>query len=86
MITTIDSAGRMVIPKSVREAAGLAPGQELQVEYRDGAIVVEATPRAVKLVRKGTLLVAVAPRDAQPLTHDHVTRSIQDLRNQRSRL
>lgn len=75
----------MVIPKAIREAAGLAPGQELDAEYRDGAIVVEPVPRKVKLVRKGSLLVAVAPPGEAPLTNVQVAKAIRDLREERSR-
>jgi len=85
MRTTIDSAGRVVIPKTIREAAGLTPGQELDAEYRDGAIVVEPAPRKVKLVRKGSLLVAVAPPGEAPLTHDQVAKVIRELRTERER-
>jgi AbrB family looped-hinge helix DNA binding protein len=85
MRTTIDSAGRVVIPKAIREAAGLTPGQELQAEYRDGAIVVEPAPRKVKFVREGSLLVAVAPPGTEPLTHDQVAHAIRELRAERVR-
>jgi len=85
MRTTIDSAGRMVIPKAVREAAGLIPGQELDAEYRDGAIVVEPAPRKVKLVRRGSLLVAVAPPGEELLTHVQVAKAIQEVRAERAR-
>jgi AbrB family looped-hinge helix DNA binding protein len=85
MRTTIDSAGRLVIPKSIREAAGLTPGQELDAEYRDGAIVVEPAPRKVKLVRKGSLLVAVAAPGEEPLTNVQVAKAIRELRAERAR-
>jgi AbrB family looped-hinge helix DNA binding protein len=85
MKTTIDSAGRLVIPKAVRLAAGLTPGQELDAEYRDGAIVVEPAPRKVKLVKKGSLLVAVAPSGEPPLTHAQTAKAIRDLRADRVR-
>jgi len=85
MKTTIDSAGRMVIPKALREAAGLTPGQELDAEYRDGAIVVEPAPRKVKLVRRGSLLVAVAQPGEQPLTHAQVAKAIREIRAERDR-
>jgi len=85
MKTTIDPAGRVVIPKAVRLAAGLTPGQELDAEYRDGAIVVEPAPRKVKLVRKGSLLVAVAPSGEPPLTNAQTAKAIRDLRTERAR-
>src|SRR5687767_6104869 len=36
MKTTIDSAGRIVVPKALRQALGLKPGQELEVRAADG--------------------------------------------------
>jgi len=75
----------MVIPKPIREAAGLVPGQELQAQYRDGAIVVEPAPRKVKLVRQGSLLVAVAPAGENPLTHAEVAKVIRESRAERDR-
>jgi AbrB family looped-hinge helix DNA binding protein len=41
MRTTIDSAGRIVIPKSLRELAGLLPGVELRIELDGSGIRIE---------------------------------------------
>ncbi len=41
MNTTIDSAGRIVIPKSLREQAGLLPGVELRIELDGSGIHIE---------------------------------------------
>ncbi len=41
MKTTIDAAGRLVIPKKIREEAGLKPGTALDVRVRDGVIEIE---------------------------------------------
>ena len=41
MKSTIDRAGRVVIPKAIREAAGLKPGSALTIAYRDGQVVIE---------------------------------------------
>lgn len=58
MRTTIDSAGRVVIPKALRDAAGLAAGAELEIEIRDGRIEIEpaATPMRV-VARKGGAVI-----------------------------
>ena len=56
MKTAIDSAGRLVIPKPIRDAAGLKAGVE--VEYRDGKVEIEPSRSQINLVRKGSLLVA----------------------------
>jgi AbrB family looped-hinge helix DNA binding protein len=85
MKAAIDSAGRVVIPKSVREAAGFKPGQELDAEYRDGAVVIQPAPLKVKLVREGSLLVAVPQEETEPLTNEQVARAIRELREERIR-
>ncbi len=61
MRSTIDSAGRVVIPKAIRDAAGLKPGSPLKIEFRDGRVEIERKSPKVRLVRKGTLLVASIP-------------------------
>ena len=55
--TTIDSAGRLVIPKEIREEAGLKPGALVEVRWRSGRIEIEPAPLPVNLVRKGRLTV-----------------------------
>lgn len=54
----MDSAGRLVVPKAVRDAAGFPPGTPLEVRFRDGCIEVTPAPVAVQLVRRGEVLVA----------------------------
>jgi len=58
MQSTIDAAGRLVIPREIRREAALEPGTPLEVRFRDGVIEIEPHPLAVKLERKGRLLVA----------------------------
>ena len=82
MKSTIDRAGRLVIPKAIREEAGLAPGIELEVEYKDGRVEIEPVRSEIKLVRKGSLLVAGA--SGRPtLTAKQVNRTIRDIRGRR---
>lgn len=58
MKTTIDKAGRVVIPAAIRARLGLKPGTELEVRVTDGAVrLVRAVP-GPKLQRKGKRLVA----------------------------
>lgn len=61
MKSTIDGAGRVVIPKAIREAAGLKPGTPLVIEYRNGRVEIERKSPKVRLVRKGGVLVASIP-------------------------
>src|SRR5437762_3337729 len=41
MNVTIDSAGRIVVPKPLRQALGLKPGQRLEIRTGDGCIEIE---------------------------------------------
>jgi len=56
MKTTIDAAGRIVIPKKLREQAGLQAGMELEVRCRDGRIEVEPTTPGYHMERRGRFL------------------------------
>ena len=40
MTATIDSAGRVVIPKALRDRAGLVPGTQVDFRFHDGAIEI----------------------------------------------
>ena len=56
MITTMDKAGRIVIPKAVRQAAGLTPG-EVQLEVT-GTVVTLQVPTSQLVERDGLLMLA----------------------------
>lgn len=49
MSITIDSAGRLVVPKSVRDAMGLRPGMPVDVTFVDGHIEIEYAPAIVEV-------------------------------------
>ncbi|MEK7407003.1 MAG: AbrB/MazE/SpoVT family DNA-binding domain-containing protein [Acidobacteriota bacterium] len=85
METTIDRAGRVVIPKAVREQAGLCPGQPLRVEWRDGKVGLEPVRQEPKLVRRGKRYVLAAPPGTPPLGEDTVRRVIEEIREERIR-
>jgi AbrB family looped-hinge helix DNA binding protein len=68
MKTTIDSAGRIVIPRDIRNAAGLHAGAVVDVIARDGIVSIEPAAAVVKMVRRGRLHVAV------PEDHDQILR------------
>ncbi len=72
MRTTIDKAGRVVIPKPFRKRAGLEPGMPLEIRYEDGRIEIEPEPVPVKLVRKGRWLVIVPQGKIPPMPEDVV--------------
>jgi AbrB family looped-hinge helix DNA binding protein len=45
MKTTIDAAGRLVVPKPLREELGFAPGMELELDAVDGRLEVVVPSR-----------------------------------------
>lgn len=72
MKTTMDRAGRLVIPKEIRREARIVPGAALEVRWRDGRIEIEPAPVAVRLQRRGRLLVAVPRKQLPKLTPETV--------------
>lgn len=72
METTIDRAGRLVIPKLLREALGLAAGGRVVITEDGGRLIVEPAPVEKRLVRKGRGLVCVADDGMPELTAEQV--------------
>jgi AbrB family looped-hinge helix DNA binding protein len=68
MRTTIDKAGRVVIPALIRDRAGLWPGAELEITHDEFGIRLERVATGPKLVKIGKRLVARprVPRDERP--------------------
>ena len=64
-IITIDGAGRVVIPKSIREEAGIRPGMPLSVVCRDGRIEIEPQLQDVQVVDRGGIFVAEPTRSTR---------------------
>ena len=58
MRTTIDKAGRVVIPAALRERAGLAPGSELEITEDELGLRLTRTAARPRLVKVGRRLVA----------------------------
>ena len=83
MKTTIDSAGRLVVPKEIRQEAGLRPGMPIDIRVREGRIEIEPAPLKVKLEKRGRLLVAVPQEPLRPLTHEAVEDTRRKLRRER---
>jgi AbrB family looped-hinge helix DNA binding protein len=85
MITTIDQAGRLVIPSDIRREADLEPGTPLDVRWRDGVIEIEPRPLLVTLERKGRLLVATPAARVPALKTSTVERTRRDITVRRGR-
>jgi AbrB family looped-hinge helix DNA binding protein len=81
MKTTIDRAGRVVIPKPMREELGLRGGEELEITTRDGRIEIEQPLRPMALVERDGFLAAEIEGEDQPtLTVDDVREVLERLR------
>ena len=80
MRTTIDGAGRLVVPKPIRDAAGIRAGAELEIRVADGRIEIEPAPLEVKLVKRGALTVAVARKRVPRLTGEAVRQTLDRVR------
>ena len=57
MIVTIDTAGRLVVPKPLREQFNLTPGCELEIEAMADGITLRRADVEPTLVRKQGILV-----------------------------
>lgn len=79
-ISTIDAAGRLVLPREIRDQAKLVPGMPLRIAFRDGRIEIEPAPREVRIVRKGRLRVAVPVEDGSVLKSDAVRETTASVR------
>ena len=80
MLVTIDAAGRVVIPKSIRESLGLTGGRTIEVREREGVIEIEPAATAMRLVKRNGRLVAVPDRELPPLTDDVVRATLDKTR------
>jgi len=73
MRTTIDKAGRLVIPKALRDQLGLGPG-EVDVSPDGAALRVEPIAGEELVERDGLLVV---PASGTPVT-DEMVRALRD--------
>lgn len=80
MKAAMDSAGRIVIPKPLRERLGFVPGEPLQLEERDGRLEIEPAATPMSLVREKGSLVARPSRELTPLTDEIVRATLERAR------
>jgi len=85
MTVTIDKVGRLVVPKPIRDEAGILPGMPLRIRVREGRIEIEPPTARYRLVRRKGFLVAESLEPLTPLTKEEVRETIRSLRERRSR-
>ena len=80
MKTTIDAAGRIVVPKALRLALDLKAGQALEIRAGEGRLEIEIAATAMQLKRRGKGMVAVPDANLPPLTADLVRDTLERVR------
>jgi AbrB family looped-hinge helix DNA binding protein len=80
MKAVIDRAGRIVVPRPLRQALGLKPGQLLEIRAGDGRLEIEIASTPMRLKKRGKELVAVPETELPPLTAEHVRETLERVR------
>ena len=80
MKATIDAAGRIVVPKALRQALGLKPGQPLEIRAGDGRLEIEIASTPMRLQKRGKGIVAVPDTELPTLTAENVRDTLERVR------
>ncbi|MEO8099041.1 MAG: AbrB/MazE/SpoVT family DNA-binding domain-containing protein [Acidobacteriota bacterium] len=83
MKTTIDRAGRVVIPKAIRERAGLVAGAEVEIRYDNGIVEIEPPLATGHVVEDGGKLFWKSAPGTPPITPEMINQAIEDVRRER---
>lgn len=78
----MDSAGRIVLPKALRERAGFQPGQPLDIRFEDGRIEIEPAYLEVEIVPGPDGLPVLRPMEPVPvLSAEEVRATLEKVRD-----
>jgi AbrB family looped-hinge helix DNA binding protein len=80
MRTAIDGAGRVVVPKALRDALGLTAGQALEIAERDGRLEIVPAPTPMRLADEGDGVTAIADVEMPVLTAAMVRETLERIR------
>lgn len=75
MMVTIDPGGRIVLPKSLRDALGLRPGSAVDVSRYGPGLQLVPAGRTARLVEEDGLLVATGE---STISDDDVFRLVEE--------
>jgi AbrB family looped-hinge helix DNA binding protein len=82
MTIPIDQAGRLVLPKNVREELAIKPGDRFSVSVQGMSVMLTAQTETGGFVRKGKALVFSSPSEEQ-LTDAEVNALLEESRAER---
>lgn len=80
MRTTIDGAGRVIVPKAFRDRLGLGGGTEVEILLQDGAVRIEPAPTPMRIEGEGRDVYAVPDREMPALTATQVRDALEQTR------
>ncbi len=77
----MDQAERLVIPKAIREAAGLLPGRSLEITSEAGCVEIRHAPLAIEIRdAEDGLPLAVPKEPVATLTADMIRETVEAMR------
>jgi AbrB family looped-hinge helix DNA binding protein len=80
--TSMDKAGRIVLPKPVRDELGLGPGDSLELESSEDHIVLRPARGGGRMYKENGMWVFDS---GEPLTVETVNKAIRQVREERDR-
>ena len=84
MSATIDAAGRLVIPKALRERAGLKPGTRVDFRLHEGTIEITPADGDVEWETRHGIRFPLPPSDAPEQSIEEIGDVVDDVRSDRS--
>lgn len=80
---TIDRAGRVVLPKAVRDELNLSAGDSLELKSEGGRVTLEPARASGRMIRKGGFWVFRG--EGKPITLEESNSWIREMREERDR-
>lgn len=83
MKATIDRGGRVVIPKPLRDKAGLEAGTEVDIRFTEGIVEIIPSPAGGGIVPEDGLWVWEPSPGTPPVAPGEIRRAIEEIREER---